>query len=44
MNLEDQRIVLDSHLSIPENAETYYNKGKKAKRKLKGFTLQLKRQ
>jgi len=39
LNLEGQRIVLDSHLSIPENAETYYNKGKKAKRKIKGVHI-----
>jgi len=39
LNLEDQRIVLDSHLSIPENAETYYNKGKKAKKKIKGVHI-----
>ena len=37
--LEDKRIKLDSHLSIPENAEIYYNKGKKAKRKIKGVNL-----
>ena len=30
---------MDSHLSIPENAETYYNKGKKAKRKIKGVNI-----
>lgn len=39
LNLENQRILLDSHLSIPENAETYYNKGKKAKRKIKGVNI-----
>lgn len=39
LNLEDQRIVLDSHLSIPENAEIYYNKGKKAKKKIKGVHI-----
>jgi predicted ribosome quality control (RQC) complex YloA/Tae2 family protein len=37
--LEGQRIVMDSNLSIPENAETYYNKGKKAKRKIKGVNI-----
>ena len=39
LNLENQRIVIDSHLSIPENTETYYNKGKKAKRKIKGVNI-----
>jgi len=39
LNLEGQQIILDSHLSIPENAETYYNKGKKAKRKIKGVHI-----
>lgn len=37
--LEGQRILIDTHLSIPENAETYYNKGKKAKRKIKGVHI-----
>lgn len=37
--LENQTIVIDTHLSIPENAETYYNKGKKAKRKIKGVNI-----
>ncbi len=39
LNLNDQRILIDSHLGIPENAETYYNKGKKAKRKIKGVHI-----
>lgn len=39
LNLEDQHIVIDSHRTIPENAETYYNKGKKAKRKIKGVYI-----
>ncbi len=37
--LEDKRVNIDSHLSIPENAEIYYNKGKKAKRKIKGVNI-----
>lgn len=39
LNLEDSRIVIDSHVAIPENAEVYYNKGKKAKRKIKGVNI-----
>ena len=39
LNLEDERIVIDSHLGIPENAEKYYNKGKKAKKKIKGVNI-----
>jgi predicted ribosome quality control (RQC) complex YloA/Tae2 family protein len=39
LNLEDTRINIDSHLSIPENTEIYYNKGKKAKRKIKGVYI-----
>lgn len=39
LNLEEERILLDSHLGIPENAEKYYNKGKKAKKKIKGANI-----
>jgi predicted ribosome quality control (RQC) complex YloA/Tae2 family protein len=39
LNLEDSRINIDSHFSIPENTEIYYNKGKKAKRKIKGVYI-----
>jgi len=39
LNLEDNRINIDSQLSIPENTEIYYNKGKKAKRKIKGVYI-----
>ena len=39
LNLQDTRINIDSHLSIPENTEIYYNKGKKAKRKIKGVYI-----
>ena len=39
LNLEDTRINIDSHLSIPENTEIYYNKSKKAKRKIKGVYI-----
>lgn len=37
--LENRHIQIDSHLSIPENAEIYYNKGKKAKKKIKGVNI-----
>jgi len=36
LNLDGTHVNIDSSLSIPENAEIYYNKGKKAKRKIKG--------
>lgn len=39
LNLEGTTIVIDSHLNIPENTEIYYNKGKKAKRKIKGVNI-----
>jgi predicted ribosome quality control (RQC) complex YloA/Tae2 family protein len=39
LNLDNTRINIDSHLSIPENTEVYYNKGKKAKRKIKGVYI-----
>ncbi len=39
LNLENTRINIDSHLSIPENTEVYYNKGKKAKRKIIGVNI-----
>jgi predicted ribosome quality control (RQC) complex YloA/Tae2 family protein len=39
LSLENKRINIDSHLSIPENAEIYYNKGKKAKKKIKGVNI-----
>ena len=43
LNLEDNRINIDSQLSIPENTEIYYNKGKKAKRKIKGVYIAIER-
>jgi predicted ribosome quality control (RQC) complex YloA/Tae2 family protein len=35
--------MVDSNLEIPENAEKYYNKGKKAKRKIKGVNIAIER-
>ncbi len=37
--VEDERILIDSKKPIPENAEVYYEKGKKAKRKIKGVLI-----
>lgn len=39
LDLDGTRITIDSQLSIPENTEIYYNKGKKAKRKIKGVNI-----
>ncbi len=39
LNLDGTRVNIDSSMSIPENAETYYNKGKKAKKKIKGVHI-----
>lgn len=41
--IEDQRILIDSNKPIPENAEVYYEKGKKAKRKIKGVLVAIER-
>ena len=38
LKLEDVVVQIDSNLGIPESAEKYYNKGKKAKRKINGVT------
>ncbi|OPX60242.1 MAG: hypothetical protein A4E25_00527 [Methanobacterium sp. PtaB.Bin024] len=43
LNLEAERVMVDSNLEIPENAEKYYNKGKKAKRKIKGVNIAIER-
>jgi len=43
LNIEGERVVVDTNLEIPENAEKYYNKGKKAKRKIKGVNLAIER-
>lgn len=41
--VENQRILFDSNKPIPENAEVYYEKGKKAKRKIKGVLVAIER-
>lgn len=41
--VENDRIMIDSKKPIPENAEVYYEKGKKAKRKIKGVLLAIER-
>ncbi|RAP47583.1 MAG: hypothetical protein BZ135_02035 [Methanosphaera sp. rholeuAM6] len=38
LKLDDTSVQIDSNIGIPESAEKYYNKGKKAKRKIKGVT------
>ncbi|BDZ71800.1 hypothetical protein GCM10025861_23170 [Methanobacterium petrolearium] len=43
LNLEGEGVMVDSNLEIPENAEKYYNKGKKAKRKIKGVNIAIER-
>ncbi|CDG65333.1 MAG: hypothetical protein PWQ15_967 [Methanobacterium sp.] len=43
LNLEGERVIVDANLEIPENAEKYYNKGKKAKRKIKGVLMAIER-
>ena len=43
LNLEGERVIVDANLEIPENAEKYYNKGKKAKRKIKGVNIAIER-
>lgn len=39
LNLEGIIVNIDTGLVIPENAEIYYNKGKKAKKKIKGVNI-----
>jgi len=39
LNLDSIRVNIDTTESIPENAEVYYNKGKKAKKKIKGVNI-----
>jgi predicted ribosome quality control (RQC) complex YloA/Tae2 family protein len=43
LNLEGERVTMNSRLTIPENTEIYYNKGKKAKRKISGVKIAIKR-
>ena len=39
LNIDDTSIIIDPKLSIAENAESYYEKAKKAKRKTKGALI-----
>jgi predicted ribosome quality control (RQC) complex YloA/Tae2 family protein len=39
LNLDGIMVNIDTLLSIPENAEVYYNKGKKAKKKIRGVNI-----
>ncbi len=39
LKIEDTSIIIDPKLSIPENAESYYEKAKKAKKKTKGALI-----
>ncbi len=39
LNIEDTSIIIDPKLSLPENAENYYEKSKKAKKKTKGALI-----
>ncbi len=39
LNLDGIRVNIDTALGIPENAEVYYNKGKKAKKKIRGVNI-----
>lgn len=43
LNLEDERVIVDANLDIPENAAKYYDKGKKAKKKINGVKIAIKR-
>ena len=39
LKLEEETVTVDTNLEIPENAENYYNRGKKAKKKIKGVNI-----
>ena len=39
LDIDDTKIIIDPKLTIPENAEVYYEKAKKAKRKTKGALI-----
>ena len=39
LDIDDTKIIIDPKLTIPENAEVYYEKAKKAKRKSKGALI-----
>ena len=39
LDIEGMKIAIDSKISIPENAQSFYEKGKKAKRKIVGANI-----
>ena len=39
LDIDDVKLIIDPKLTIPENAENYYEKAKKAKRKSKGAVI-----
>ncbi|MCL2116365.1 MAG: NFACT family protein [Methanobrevibacter sp.] len=39
LDIENMKIAIDSKISLPENAEVFYEKGKKAKRKIAGAEI-----
>jgi predicted ribosome quality control (RQC) complex YloA/Tae2 family protein len=39
LNIDDTNLIIDPKMTIPENAEVYYEKAKKAKRKTKGALI-----
>lgn len=39
LDIDDTKLTIDPKLTIPENAESYYEKAKKAKRKTKGALI-----
>ncbi|WP_458404730.1 ribosome rescue protein RqcH [Methanobrevibacter sp.] len=39
LNIDETSLIIDPKLTIPENAESYYEKAKKAKRKTKGALI-----
>ncbi|MEN4007366.1 MAG: ribosome rescue protein RqcH [Methanobacteriaceae archaeon] len=39
LKIDDTHIMIDATMPIPENAEVYYEKAKKAKRKIKGVNI-----
>jgi len=43
LKVEGEYLNLDPRLNIPENAEIYYNRGKKAKRKIPGVKMAIER-
>ena len=39
LDIDDTKLIIDPKIPIPENAEVYYEKAKKAKRKTKGALI-----